>query len=817
MTTGLARASASIVNFGNATQQVTPKLRTISQELRELNRHAADTGRALGQLGAAAQQGLSGLPQMTMAIWDATGGVKGLGDALQKVAPAARISALALGGIAIGIAAVGAAVVAYGISVFRFAKEMDQLSKTARNMGMSFAELKNAQDQAKAFGASAEVMIRSFQGIQDAQLDLYKNNSQLRQKLTGQGVDANWVNQLAGMDPTSAHNSIVRYGKALERQALDAGVGANVARAIRNQFGREFGLDAEAMEIEITPPTPEAKAEMDKVAKLSKEVMDIWNPLSVKLEHIKLEALKAGLPILRDFLNNSDSIIAGIKSGLDGLVSAFKEVAGLYRLITDPLGTIQKGEGPIKLSPNAQRNLGLEPTQEAIDNWNRDHPAATPPAATFDERFGPSSLPSLQQRPGNMGSMGMNPLNPAARLHLQSYQGGDNDNPMLIRAAFSTEELTDETGRNTSQTEKLTSQLEKLNAFFDRMENRYTGTGGGGGDQPGVTKASLTTGDAPSYGGGSPPGAPPSGNTTTHGSGQAPAAQPASPPTTAAPSAPQAPASHDDHSHDAPAPSGGAAAPGGFQNYGNTPFKVPTPAAGERGDRLAGLNALMGEVRGAGMETTSGARDPGHRLSQANPRSAHVQALAFDTRARTPEQVDAAMAKQRELFASRGMVEGRDYKFIDEVRKPSGHATGPHLHTQLTPQGMQRYRQAKANEQSKVAGAATPQVPVGSTPVPWLDTLGKTGSVGSTGIDASVAASNPDREALDRAALSDAMKVRADGTVNVDVTEKSGPTVAKANKLFADTPLQRSTSMPLTDSGPSVDQTRKQYTETMSI
>ena len=826
MTTGLVQASASIVNFGTATQTVTPKLRTISQEMRELNRAAADTGRALGQLGMAAQQGLSGLPQMAMALYQATGGVVGLGEALQKVAPAARISALALGGIAVGIVAVGAAVVAYGVSVFRFAKEMDQLNRTARTMGMTFAELKNAQDQAKAFGSSAEVMIRSFQGIQDAQLDLYKNNSQLRQKLIGQGVDANWVNQLAAMDPTKAHNAIVSYGKALEKQALEAGVGANVARAIRNQFNREFGLDAEAAEIEIMPPTPEAAEEMRKVAALSKEVMDIWNPLSVKLDRIKLEALKAGLPYLKRFLDNSDEIIATIKRELDGLVAAFKEVAGLYRLITKPIETIQKGEGPIKLSPNAQRNLGLNPSQEAIDNWQG------PPILPGGPRV--QSTPPTAPKPP--GSLGLNPLDPSARLHLQSYQGGDNDNtPHLIRAAFSTEELTDETGRNTSQTEKLTSQLEKLNAFFDRMENR-TGVGGGGaasggGDTPGVTRASLTTGDvSPS----SPPAsAPRTSNTTTTGSGQTPAA---------APDRGSASTSHD-HSHAPAAPSSGSAPPTpGYQSYGNTPFKVPEQPGGgmpgssvpgaagtgggagsnPMGNRLAGLNALMGEVRGAGMTTTSGFRGHEHSLSQANRGSAHTQGLAFDTRARTPEQVDAAMTKQRELFASRGMVEGRDYKFIDEVRRPSGHATGPHLHTQLTPEGMRRYQQSRANEKSKVTGVAVPPTAPGAAVKPSMSDLldRKDTGIGvvdlldrkDTGVGGLI-----DRGDLDRTALSDAMRVRADGSVKVDVNQGQGPTKSAASNLFRDTPLQRSTSMPLTDSGPSVDQTRKEYVEAMNI
>jgi hypothetical protein len=89
---------------------------------------------------------------------------------------------------------------------------------------------------------------------------------------------------------------------------------------------------------------------------------------------------------------------------------------------------------------------------------------------------------------------------------------------------------------------------------------------------------------------------------------------------------------------------------------------------------------------------TSGYRDPTDRLSSANPRSAHIQGRAFDVRAQTPEQADTAIGKIRELLNPRGLVEGRDYVINDEVRHPAGWATGPHVHTQFTEEGMQRYQ-----------------------------------------------------------------------------------------------------------------------------
>ena len=104
-------------------------------------------------------------------------------------------------------------------------------------------------------------------------------------------------------------------------------------------------------------------------------------------------------------------------------------------------------------------------------------------------------------------------------------------------------------------------------------------------------------------------------------------------------------------------------------------------------------STLQKELEAQGLHMTSDYRGPGHELYR--PGSKHSDALAFDTRARTGEQADAAMGKLRELFDARGMVEGRDYKFIDEVRNPIGGITkGPHVHTTLTPEGMQRYQQS---------------------------------------------------------------------------------------------------------------------------
>ena len=489
LTTGLNAGTASLVNFGDASQNAAPRVRSLNAQMRDLQRSASDTGRALGQMGLSARRGLAGMPQIALGLWDASRGVSNMGTALAEVAPAGRIAVLALGGIALTVAAVGAAVVAYGISVFRFSREMDQLARTARQMGMSFADLKNAQDQARAFGSSAEGVIRSFQGVQAAQLDLYKNNSQLRAKLLGQGVDANWISQLATMDPNQARNAIVRYGKALERQALAAGVGANVARAIRNQFGKEFGFGAAEMEHELKPVSPEVAKELEQIRVLSKEVQDIWNPLSVKLERVALEALKEGLPLLSQLLSHTDVIIARVKIEIEGVAKIFRAIKEGASFLIDPWGTTKRWmrEGRDAAHPVLKEFFGGDVTEAYRRKW-RSEADKHGTYSIWDKEFWGGGTPS-EQFYKNKGIE----LDPNFQRQSYSPSGSNNSNPLLIRASYSMDELAEESS-------KVTGQLEKLNAYFERMET--TNRGGGGAR---VQQASLGGGSG-GYGGGYPGG-----------------------------------------------------------------------------------------------------------------------------------------------------------------------------------------------------------------------------------------------------------------------------------------------------------------------
>ncbi len=111
-------------------------------------------------------------------------------------------------------------------------------------------------------------------------------------------------------------------------------------------------------------------------------------------------------------------------------------------------------------------------------------------------------------------------------------------------------------------------------------------------------------------------------------------------------------------------------------------------AAPARSSHKLGQDAL----EEAGLEITSGMRGANDPLTRANPNSAHSDRSrgAWDIRAKTPADADAAIGKTRATFAAKGLQEGRDYKIIDEVRNPSGHATGPHVHVELTSEGNRR-------------------------------------------------------------------------------------------------------------------------------
>ena len=161
-----------------------------------------------------------------------------------------------------------------------------------------------------------------------------------------------------------------------------------------------------------------------------------------------------------------------------------------------------------------------------------------------------------------------------------------------------------------------------------------------------------------------------------------------------------------------------------FQKGG--PFDQPSLAQFQEGKAdmsMAGrkatlIDTLGKELQAQGLTMTSSYRDPSDPLSIANPNSAHTKGLAFDVRAHTTEQGDAAMGKIRELLNARGLQEGTDYRIIDEVRSPSGWATAAHIHTQFTEGGMQKYQQQAYQDPFPNAPRPPGDIPSTAAPFP---------------------------------------------------------------------------------------------------
>jgi hypothetical protein len=468
MTTGLASASAGLTNFGNASQRVAPGVRTLSTELRSLERSMRDVGTGVVQMGTAFQ-GLSGLPQIAAGVYQMSGGVRGLGESLTLLAPSARVSALAVGALAIGVVGLGAAVIAYGVSVFRFAKEMDQLSRTAKAMGASFAEVKLATEYARQYGLSAEAAIQNLSGLQKAQTDLAQSGSKLRQEMVGKGLDPNWLNQFAQeTEAWKAQNMVREKGLAIQKELEAKGWNRRAARGIINELAQGLGQDAGIYDRPArVAPTAQEMAELKRAEELSGSISKIWGEIDTKLQKISFNVLAWGLPYLKSTLEEINNL-------MDKFAAARAKA---------------KEGGSDKLIDNQFLRLEIQknsPFRQLLESYG----IVGPSAPTSNESLGALKSPS-------------------------SYQGAADNNPLLHRAAFTTDELIDETGKNTSQTEKLTAQLEKLNAFFDRAEGRsasrqnqrgggvmnaaYSPDAGGAG---GGAAGSFGSADYPSLGGG---------------------------------------------------------------------------------------------------------------------------------------------------------------------------------------------------------------------------------------------------------------------------------------------------------------------------
>jgi hypothetical protein len=430
----LNRVAESAKRVGESTRGATPHVTSAEKAMKDLGRTTEAAARGVMQMALSVRGGIGALPQLALGLREATTGVSGMSEAMEKIAPASRASLMALAGVAVGVAAVGAAVAAYFISVFKFAREMKELNDSAKVLGMSLGQLKDAQDQARVFGIAAESIVQSFGAIQAAQVDLYQNNSQLRQRLIAIGTPAQWVNELMSADPVKAQNMAVQYARQIEQGFIKEGASKSIARGFANKFLAEFGLAARLMDMPLLKPMdPAMERKWKDIGETSDKISKVWGEIGEKLDRIKVAILMPGLPVVLEWLRTADRIMEDLAHWTEKIVEWWGK---LPSWMTDP-DLMGKFVG-------ALRGAGVP-----------EGPAKPPAPATQDP------LQRMNYVPG----------------------GGS---PLLQRASL---ELVDETEKNTSETTKLTDQLVKLNTFFDRAGGGSTTASAGG--PPGVTQASF--------------------------------------------------------------------------------------------------------------------------------------------------------------------------------------------------------------------------------------------------------------------------------------------------------------------------------------
>jgi hypothetical protein len=529
MTQSLTTGVAAITNLGTVTASAAPHVRSIAQATREASRSVHELKDGFMRMNVATQ-GLSSLPQIASNVRDLGFAVRGLSSAYSLIGTAASVAVGGIAAIAVAVVGLGAVVVAYGVSVFKFAGEMDQLSRTAKQMGMGFASLKYATDQAKQFGYSADMVIRSYQGIQAAQLDLYKNNSQLRATLLGQGVDAGWIAQLSKLDPNQARSAIIRYGKQLEAQALASGAMKGNARRLMTQFLKEFGLTAADADMpELKPPSPEKRRQLEDVERYSKLIRGVWGQMTFEWTKFKTELLATHLPILRDsmiklkgrmpailkelriWIEYAVSFLPGLvdkipivvkKVGvlLKGVISIFQGTITALKYMTSPWKTLRSRAHPALqklmgwdefMSKENEEAWAARRRQGNFSMWDKEMwslsrvPTDEELRAQGMERVKPGDYPDAltpamppTPPPGQYGPR-QGPWVPPHLRRNMSYSGGSNDNnPLLTKVSFTQNELKDEVGSASEEMAKLTRQLERLNDYIDRAGGG--GSGGGG-------------------------------------------------------------------------------------------------------------------------------------------------------------------------------------------------------------------------------------------------------------------------------------------------------------------------------------------------
>jgi muramidase (phage lysozyme) len=288
---------------------------------------------------------------------------------------------------------------------------------------VSFAELKNAGDEAKRFGSSMEVVIENINGLSQAQADLALNGSKLRAQLAGEGMDPKVIDSITReTEAWRAQNKIREQAIAVEEKWAPT-VGRRVAKEIAFQHVlRPLGQDRGLVDRpEQKPLSAEAEAKIKLVEKQSLAIGAIWREISEKIDNISFAALAAGQPMVLGFLRV-------VNEGIDSLVAGFKwlnEHAGdwiglMQRVLENTPGTFL-----IMRTLRYLSERGSEPVYgpQLPANDNKAGPARVPEAATPNVRGGRNT--GVRAPPP--GGEDVKPM---------SYEGTNDNNPLLHRTGY---------------------------------------------------------------------------------------------------------------------------------------------------------------------------------------------------------------------------------------------------------------------------------------------------------------------------------------------------------------------------------------------
>ena len=425
------------------------------------------------QMALAARGGVGSFPQLALGLRQAVGGFNALKTSLTGLDAELAATVLPLAAIAVGVTAIGTAAIAYGVSVFKFSQQMNQLSLAAKSLGVGFGELKNMVDYGDRFGQTSEQVVSGAAKMSKALADLGENGSKLRQQLQSQGMDPNFLARLARVDDLRVANNMLReYGLLVEKAELARGKTRIQAKqsarsAVESAGGDPDSLDRPA----IPPPDPAAQAQLKFVADQSAMISRIWADIKESFSSISLDALTVGLPVVNlalvgigAALKLIEGTFTGIKLVVDGIVTGVKIIAqtltgdfsGALKSFKelglrtgDRLGfggheeAAKPGDPPKNMDRwwNAPKRWfgGYEPkeiTDEQRAKLLEDHRARQQnPTYTGRSIQLPGTPQQFQfQQPGTSVPQ----VAPPGGYHPTSYRGAnDNVNPLLHQASFS--------------------------------------------------------------------------------------------------------------------------------------------------------------------------------------------------------------------------------------------------------------------------------------------------------------------------------------------------------------------------------------------